>query len=42
VVPTIVPELLKDLSPRAPREPMAAMLQMKPDIEEMKRAYADE
>jgi len=41
VVPTIVPELLKDHQSEKSQRAMTAMLQMKkPDIEEMKRAYA--
>ena len=41
VVPTIVPELLKDPESEKSQRAMTAMLQMKkPDIAEMKRAYA--
>ena len=41
VVPTIVPELLKDHTSENSQRAMAAMMQMKkPDIEAMKRAYA--
>lgn len=41
VVPTIVPELLKDHQSEKSQRAMTAMLQMKkPDIEAMKRAYA--
>ncbi|HEX9942524.1 MAG TPA: VOC family protein [Thermoanaerobaculia bacterium] len=41
VVPTIVPELLADHTAEKSQRAMTAMLQMKkPDIDEMKRAYA--
>lgn len=41
VVPTIVAELLRDSTSEKSQRAMAAMLRMKkPDIEEMKRAYA--